>query len=122
VGVDGKMGHRSQQGVDYTMTDLTVTPGARLTPAANNAVGMDGRVINLPAALIGQSGQMRLEAQVLGQDPDGLWLLQTGAGLVRLSVTDGGLERGQRLLLQLNFAGANSTGRIHLGRIQRPRP
>ncbi len=92
------------------MTDLTVTPGARLTPAANNAVGMDGRVINLPAALIGQSGQMRLEAQVLGQDPDGLWLLQTGAGLVRLSVTDGGLERGQRLLLQLNFAGANSTG------------
>lgn len=92
------------------MTDLTVTPGGRLIPAANNAVGMDGRVINLPAALIGQSGQMRLEAQVLGQDPDGLWLLQTGAGLVRLSVTDGGLERGQRLLLQLNFAGANSTG------------
>ena len=92
------------------MTDLTVTPGGRLIPAANNAVGMDGRVINLPAALIGQSGQMRLEAQVLGQDPDGLWLLQTGAGLVRLSVTDGGLERGQRLLLQLNFVGTNSTG------------
>ena len=92
------------------MTDLTVTPGGRLTPAANNAVGIDGRVINLPAALIGQSGQMRLEAQVLGQDPDGLWLLQTGAGLVRLSVTDGGLERGQRLLLQLNFVGTNSTG------------
>jgi hypothetical protein len=92
------------------MTDLTVTPGGRLIPAANNAVGIDGRVINLPAALIGQSGQMRMEAQVLGQDPDGLWLLQTGAGLVRLSVSDGGLERGQRLLLQLNFAGTNSTG------------
>lgn len=92
------------------MTDLTVTPGGRLIPAANNAVGIDGRVINLPAALIGQSGQMRMEAQVLGQDPDGLWLLQTGAGLVRLSVSDGGLERGQRLLLQLNFAGTNPTG------------